>query len=201
MAILVLDPVLEERIKADRGECDRDEVWDGVLVMSPLANIEHQFLGGELCIILRLTVGPPSAGLVFNGVNVSDRDEGWLQNYREPDVAVYLPRNPARDCGTHWQGGPDLAVEIVSPHDRARDKAAFYASVGVRELLVLDRAPWALELYRRAEGGMALAAVSTPETADPVRLEVLPLALRLVAGAARPTLEVVHLADGRRWEI
>ncbi len=201
MAVPVLDKRSQERLEAGLADGNRDEVWDGVLVMAPVANVEHQDFGGELLHIFRLVLGSRQTGRVFPGVNVSDRDEGWLQNYRIPDVAVYLPGNPAKNCGAHWQGGPDLAVEIVSPQDRARDKAAFYAAVGVRELLVLDRDPWALELYRPAEGGMAQVAVSTPDGAGPVRLEVLPLDLRLVLGAARPTLEVVHLADGRRWEI
>ena len=30
------------------------------------------------------------AGDVSPGVNLSDRDDGWEQNYREPDVAVFL---------------------------------------------------------------------------------------------------------------
>ena len=47
MATLVIDPGLErallERRRASRG--DRwDEVWDGVYVMAPLPNMEHQEL-------------------------------------------------------------------------------------------------------------------------------------------------------------
>ena len=29
-------------------------------------------------------------GEAFPGVNVSDRSDDWTQNYREPDVAVFL---------------------------------------------------------------------------------------------------------------
>ena len=59
--------------------------------------------------------------------------------------------------GTFWYGGPDFAVEVISPFDRSRKKFEFYARVGVRELLLVNRKPWSLELYRldrgRAEAG------------------------------------------------
>ena len=45
MSILVIDPALSERLLAERRKSggDRyDEVWDGVYIMSPLANDEHQ---------------------------------------------------------------------------------------------------------------------------------------------------------------
>ena len=59
---------------------------------------------------------------IFPGCNVSDRPKRWKKNYRCPDVAVFLPGNPAEDRETHWFGGPDFAVEILSPYDRSREK-------------------------------------------------------------------------------
>ena len=78
----------------------------------------------------------------FPGCNVSDQPERWKRNYRCPDVAVFLPGNPAEDRGTHWYGGPDFAAEVHSRFDRSRKKFGFYAKVGVRELLLVDRHPW-----------------------------------------------------------
>jgi len=49
-------------------------------------------------------------------------------------------------------GGPDFAVEILNPGDRTPEKLPFYASVNVRELLVVDRDPWSLELFRLCDG-------------------------------------------------
>jgi Uma2 family endonuclease len=201
MAILVLDPIFEERIKDLRGDNNRDEVWDGVLVMSPIANSEHQDFSAELVYIFRSVLGSRRAGKIFGGINLSDRDEGWTRNYRIPDVAVYLSGNPARDLDTHWIGGPDLAVEILSPQDRARDKLPFYASVGVRELLIIDRDPWALELYRLAGGSLDLVGRVTPESTESIRLEVLPLTIGLVPGEGRPEIEIAHQSDGRAWTI
>ena len=201
MAVLILDPKLEERVRADRGNNTRDEVWDGVLVMSPVADVEHQYITGELQFILRSVVGTIEEGCVFGQVNISDRDEGWLENFREPDASVFLRDNPARYCGAHWFGGPDLAIEIVSPYDRSRDKADFYAKVGVREFLVIDRHPWAIELYRPESGRMRRVGRSTVGASLPIALELLPLSFRLVVGKNRPAIEIVHKSDGRRWSI
>jgi Uma2 family endonuclease len=63
-----------------------------------------------------------------------------------PDVVVALAGGQAKDCGTHWCSGPDFVVEIRSPSEDPRDKLDFYAAVGTREVLVIDRDPWALEL-------------------------------------------------------
>jgi Uma2 family endonuclease len=201
MAILVLDPIFEEKVKEMRGVHDLDEVWDGILVMAALHDIEHRSIAGEFCFAFGSTMGDRRAGKFYLGVNVSDRDEGWLENYRIPDVAIYLANNPARNCDTHWLGGPDLAVEVICPQDRTRDKLPFYASVGVRELLIVDRDPWALEVYRLAGGSLDLAARVTPESAESIRLDVLPLTIRLVAGEGRPEIEVAHQSDGRTWTI
>ena len=201
MAILVLDPILEEKIKCERGENDRDEVWDGVLIMSPMPNLEHQRIANKLCILFSAVLDLPDAGEVFDGCNVSDREEGWKDNYREPDVAVYLAGNPAKDCDTHWMGGPDLAVEVVSRYDRSRDKADFYAKVGVKEFLVVDRNPWILELYWPSGETMTLAEKATVEGGETIHLGVLPLTIRLVAGTKRPSIEVTHMTDGRTWSI
>src|SRR5262245_14269348 len=129
MMMVVLDPSEQRRLKRERQRtgADRyDEVWDGVYVMAPLANNEHQWLALELSLAIRSAIRVPQDGMVFAGCNVSDQEVHWEKNYRCPDVAVYLAGNPAKDCDTHWFGGPDFAVEIVSPNDRSRDKLGFY---------------------------------------------------------------------------
>src|SRR4051812_16753222 len=151
MATLIREPALEQRVRAERkaSGLDRwDEVWEGTYVMAPLPNDEHQDLQSELVTVLKLSVGWPGLGDVRGGVNVSDREIDWTQNFRCPDVVVFLKGTKAQNRDTFWLGGPDFAVEIVSPNDASRDKLAFYASVGVRELLIVDRDPWQLELFR-----------------------------------------------------
>ena len=178
---------------------NQDEVWDGVHVVSPSANNEHQGLVMDLGVIFHSVLHWSRVGLVRPAVNVSDREHQWEHNYRVPDLVVYLNGTTARDLDTHWMGGPDFAVEIVSRGDRSREKFDFYAKVGTRELLIIDRYPWILELYRLTEGVMQLVGKSSLDRPDVLVSEVLPLSFRLVEGEPRPRIEVVHSDGLQRW--
>lgn len=143
MAMIVNDTELADHLRAQRvaAGADRwDEVWDGAYMLMPLPDDEHQDLVGALVSRLRTIIGRPRLGSVHPGARVSDRDD-WARNYRCPDVAVFLEGTAAIDQGTHWLGGPDFAVEIITKNDRTREKLAFYARVRVRELLLVDRDP------------------------------------------------------------
>lgn len=204
MALLVTDPSLEERLIAERQASggDRfDEVWEGTYVMAPLPNDEHQDIQTGLATLFRIVIDWPGAGLVRAGVNVSDREEGWEHNYRCPDVVVFMKGTSARNCDTHWVGGPDFAVEVRSPGDRTREKLPFYASVNVRELLVVERRPWSLELYRLTDGELAPAGRSTVDDPQALSSDVIPFSFRLIPASPRPTIEVVHRESGQRWSV
>ncbi|WP_435022411.1 Uma2 family endonuclease [Tundrisphaera sp. TA3] len=202
--MLICDPDLIERLKAERqrlGLDKRDEIWDGDYVMSPLPNVDHQWIVTELAAIFRTICRSRGNGRSFAGLNVSDRGEGWTQNYREPDVAVYLDGNSAKDWGTHWEGGPDFAVEVLSPGDPARRKRDFYAKVNVREFMIVDRSPWSLELYRANAGRLDLVGKATVDGAEVLASEVLPLTFRLIPGQERPRIEVARTDEGETWAI
>ena len=124
MATMIHDAELEQRLQAERAACgaDRyDEVWKGVYVMAPMPNDEHQMIVNALASILQDVIGWPGLGQVRPGVNVSDRVENWQQNYRVPDVAVFLNDTKAVNHSSFWLGGPDLAIEVVSPGDQTRE--------------------------------------------------------------------------------
>jgi Uma2 family endonuclease len=203
MSVLILDPVLEQRIRSEREEQNRyDEVWDGVLVMAPLPNNEHQFIVMEICYAFRDAVNLNAGDRVFPGVNVSDRDADWLTNYREPDVAVYLATNPAKNCGTHWVGGPDLAVEIVSPGEDPHAKLHFYATVNTRELLIVDRNPHCLELYQLHGGKLLLVGRADLNNSVVLASGVLPLTFQLktsTASTPRATILLTHSDNTQTW--
>ena len=204
MSVLVNVAELAERLIAERQKTDgaqHDEVWDGVYVMSPIADMEHQWLIAELLLAIQAVLDPAAGDRVYPGLNVSDREVDWLQNYRVPDIAVVLKGNPAKPCHAHLYGGPDFLVEIVSPNDIAREKRPFYARIGVRELLIVDRDPWAIELYRLEEGDLALAGRSGLDEPELLASAVLPLELRLVAGADRPQIEVRRTDGTQVWTI
>ena len=200
MAILVLDPGKEVQLRHLWPGLDDDrltEVWEGVTVVSPLANNEHQNLVNNLGGIFWLVIFQASLGRVLQGVNLSDRTPNWLENYRNPDVAVYLNGNPAVDLGTHYVGGPDFAVEVVSPGEKPAAKFAFYAAVGTKELLVVNRNPWRLELFALTDGVMELAG-SSPAVCSAATLG---LTFQLVGTTSQPAIDVTHSATGRTWSV
>ncbi|MHC5537695.1 Uma2 family endonuclease [Singulisphaera rosea] len=203
MDILVKDPFMQRRLIAHRKKtgADRwDEVWDGIYNMSPLPNNLHQWLVSKLLFVLSMAVEPVE-GTVLAQVNVSDRGKGWAKNYRQPDVAVMLPGGKAQDLVTHYRGGPDFVVEILSPHDRAREKLPFYAGIGVRELLLIDRDPWTLELYRLNDEELSLVGRVVAEVDPALASAVLSLNFAFTAGQDRPFIDIVHQVDGSRWRI
>jgi Uma2 family endonuclease len=204
MPLLIDDPKLEKRLLRRRrlmGGDRYDEVWDGVYVMSPLANEEHQQLVTDFSIVFGIVIKFAGLGEVRAGVNLSDREKGWKKNYRIPDVAVKLNGGLAKILKNHWAGGPDFVVEIASTRDRTREKLDFYSAIGTREVLVVDREPWGLELFARR--GDQLVSVGVSHAGSPIALfsEVLPLTFRLVDGEPVPKIEITHPETGRSWMI
>lgn len=200
MVALILDSLAEEQLIHERqaiGADRYDEVWDGVYVMSPIANNQHQWLATQISAEIASVIDRQGRGQVFAATNVSDQETDWVRNYRVPDVAVFLNDNPAADRGTHWFGGSDFAVEIVSPGDRSREKFDFYAAVHTRELLILDRNPWSLELYRLEGEHLELVGSSRPGEEAILTSGAIPFTFRLLAGEQRPPLEMVDTVTGR----
>jgi Uma2 family endonuclease len=203
MSLLVLDKFVERRLRAQRkawGVDHHDEVWEGVYVMSPIADNEHQSLVKGLIVAFYEVIERPSLGIVLPGANVSDRVERWTKNYRTPDVVVILNGSAAQDHGKFWTGPLDFVVEIVSRGDRSRRKLPFYSRMGVRELLLVDRKPWCLTLYRHDGEKLQLTGHCECTQADSLESEVLPFSLRLADAAERPRIELRHNTDGRTWQ-
>jgi len=204
MAVLVTDPRLEEQLIEQRrasGADHHDEVWEGIYMMAPLPNSEHQGIVAGLVSVLAEVVRWPGLGQVFPGVNLTGREGDWQHDYRVPDVAVFLDGGSAENRDTHWRGGADFLVEITSPGDRTAEKIPFYGRIGVKELLVVDRQPWRLGLYRGREGRMEEAGQSLPDQGETLASEAVGLQFRLVAGDPRPQIEVTDRATGRVWLI
>ena len=203
-SVVICDPDIALKFKMEReskGLGKYDEAWDGDTIVMSLPNDEHQDIVTRLAGLLLAIYSWQSPPHIRAGVNVSDRVEGWKENYHCPDVTAYLEGNPAKNCGTHWCGGPDFLVEILSPDDPGREKLPFYASVNSREVLVIDRKPWQLELYTLRDGKLLLAGISTLDQTAGLKSTVLPLTFRLVAGAARPMIEIVHATSGQVWVV
>jgi Uma2 family endonuclease len=203
MATVVLDRQYAEMLREERAAAgaDRwDEVWEGTYMMAPLPNNEHQEVVGGFVELLREVLGGERKS-VYPGANVSDREQGWERNYRCPDVAVFLANTAARNCNTHWYGGPDFAVEIVSDDDQSREKIPFYAKIGTRELLIVDRDPWGLELFRLSDSELRSIGKSTLDNGQALASESLPITFCLVRDEDRPSILVTRPLDGKTWRV
>jgi Uma2 family endonuclease len=202
--VLITDPEMARRLIAyrrRRGIDRRDEVWDGVYVVSPSPNNQHIGLGNDLATILTICVGWDGLGRCLPGCNVSDQTEDWTKNYRCPDVAVFLKGNPGENRGAYWYGGPDFAIEIVSPGDRTRKKIPFYEKVRTRELMIIDRRPWRLTLLRLVDGKLVEVGRSAFEDQADLRSAVIPLTFRLAGDANKPAIYIQHHDGKRQWTV
>jgi Putative restriction endonuclease len=133
------------------GHDGRDEVWEGVYVMSPAARNVH----GRLQMLLGAIFGPASetAGLwVVGPYNIGTPDD-----YRIPDLGLMRP-GEYRTFGT---GDTVVVIEIVSPDDDTFKKFGFYFRHGVEEIVVVDPETRHVGWYRRGSGGFEPAEVSS----------------------------------------
>ena len=134
MRVLALDsslPEIEALLEARRiSGIDRsDEMWDGVLHLSPHSSFRHARLSQQLAELL----GPPARGVglipAIAEFNLGDSD----QDYRVPDGGL------VRDRIDHlFVPTAALVIEIRSPNDESWEKLPFYAAHGVDEVLIVD---------------------------------------------------------------
>ena len=199
--LMVLDADISEAVIRERkrlGHDRYDEVWDGVYVMPAMPTNFHQSLVHDLSVVFDVVV-PKETGTIHPGANVSDRNAGWKQNFRVPDIVVVLPDGRAIDRGTHWQGGPDFLVEIASPGDDTEEKLPFFAHIGVREVLIVQRDSRELTLLRLKDGEFVEVEATLMDGRLWLCSEVLPLAFRRLMVRRRPRI-VIRRTDGHAGE-
>src|SRR5207249_259210 len=125
-----------------------DEMWDGVLHMTPAPSFEHQRIVDELLVFLRPLVARAGRGTLTTGINVFHETTGH-QNYRIPDL-TFVARGREfvmAEDGTRG-GAPDAVIEVRSPEDETYEKLPFFAAVGVAEVVVIDRDSKEPAIYR-----------------------------------------------------
>ncbi len=170
-----------------------DEMWEGVLHVSPSPNRNHQDFVLDLATFLKRHWAKPHGGRAIHEINVvhPDDEADWINNYRIPDVVLLSRDRLACDRNTYILGAPLVCVEIRSPRDESYEKLDFYIRLGVPEVWIIDRdtkVPALFELkegeYREvlpdAEGWFACAAVGARMRPTPAGQ----LAIRLDSGAA-----------------
>jgi Uma2 family endonuclease len=114
------------------------ELLRGRFVVSPAPTTLHQILVGLVYELLR-TAARRNGGLALLGpVDVVLDEHTILQ----PDV-LYVGPDRRHIIGERVVGPPDMAVEILSPHNSRRDrvdKLNLYAQFGVAEYWIVDPA-------------------------------------------------------------
>ena len=124
---------------------NRYELLDGVLLVTPSPNQEHQVIAARLIhLLLGMLVG---SDVRVVGPGVVPREP---KTQLEPDVLVYPSRFPVNtrwsEITEHW-----LAVAIFSPGSRIYDrefKRDAYLRLGVREVWLVDADNRSVEICR-----------------------------------------------------
>ncbi|MBW4698907.1 MAG: Uma2 family endonuclease [Aphanocapsa lilacina HA4352-LM1] len=140
---------------------NRYEIIDGELFVTRAPHWKHQEVSGRLFALLdywsqqtgrgRAAVGP---GILFSEADNVIPDVVWASGER---LAVLL------DAAGHLSGAPELVVEVLSPGEQnaRRDrelKLKLYSARGVQEYWIVDWQLQQIEIYRREQAALALAA-------------------------------------------
>lgn len=128
------------------------ELVAGRLLSEPPPGGEHGRVEARIAILLGVFVHERRAGVIYTG------DAGFIlarspDTVRGPDVA-FVTRERARELGRtpgYVPAPPDLAVEVLSPHDGTAEvqaKVADYLAGGTRLVWVVDPGARCVQAYR-----------------------------------------------------
>ncbi len=147
----------EEFVQWCRHEGVRNAEWVNgkVIIMSPIG-LQHDRLQWWLRSLLhhyatRHQLGE-ALGPQFTS-RMTGKDIGIAR--RDPDVMFVAKDRLYQLQSTHFEGAPDLAIEIVSPESEARDwreKYLEYEAAGVREYWIVDPMSQRVEVYALRDG-------------------------------------------------
>jgi len=148
---------------SDLGRC---ELLRGELMMMSPAGSEHGMIAAELAAILRDFVKPRGLGVVL-GAETGFRIAENPDTVRAPDVAFIRRERIAGELPDgFFPGAPDLAVEVLSPNDRAGEvlkKVQDWLVAGSAAVWVVDPKTQTVTIY----GADRRAAMLTSSEAIP----------------------------------
>ena len=149
MATTVEITTAEQLFEApDLGPC---ELVRGELIMVSPPGYAHGSIEARIARALANFVEANELGDVLAGEPgfIIARDPDTV---RAPDVAfVRADRIPTGDSTRYFEGAPDLAVEVLSPNDRASEvnaKVCDWLDAGCRMVWVVDPATKTVSVYR-----------------------------------------------------
>lgn len=160
-AVLVSVSEAELRERRLRGHDRHDEMWEGELHMVPAPFWKHQDMLAELLQFLRGESKRRSSGVVVGGAGVHDPADP-IHNFRIPDLSFVARGNEQVIQERGIVGAADAVLEVRSPDDETYEKLPFFAKLGVREVVVIDRDTRRPEVFRLA-GKTYLAVAGSPD--------------------------------------
>jgi len=118
----------------------RYELVEGRLIKMSPVGLEHSHIVAQLMWLLMQYVRPRKLG--FIGTELGFKLHSNPDTVRAPDVAfVRAERLPVKRSKRFWTGAPDLAIEVLSPDDRAADvraKLEEYLGCGTPIVVIVD---------------------------------------------------------------
>lgn len=152
------------------GDDARHELVQGELVSMTPSNSEHGSIAGAILAILGSYVRDKRLGKVLAA------DAGYLIQ-KNPDTVlvpdasfIRIERVPAEGMPRKFfPGAPDLAVEVVSPHDSSRDvraKVEMYLAGGAQMVWVVDPIERKVEVSRAPDIKLTLTESDTLDGYD-----------------------------------
>ncbi|PZV12223.1 MAG: hypothetical protein DCF21_15840 [Leptolyngbya sp.] len=153
----------------------RYEIIDGELFVTRSPHHKHQQLAGRIFAALdnwAFNTGQGEAsimpGLIFSEADNVSPDVVWVSTERIAEI---------QDQAGHFQGAPELVVEVLSPgkanEDRDRSaKLKLYSVQGVLEYWIVDRPAQRLEIYRRQTAQLVLTTTLLAQ--DTITSSLLP---------------------------
>lgn len=136
-------------------EDDKWAEWvDGKVIRMAAVTFGHQDIVGFLWALLSLYIEAHDLGWITTAPYAMHLPR--RQRVREPDLLFVARERLERRKDLYLDGAADVAVEVVSPDSRTRDrveKVADYEAEGVREYWLIDPRRRQMELRRLGEDG------------------------------------------------
>lgn len=118
---------LEEFEAMEKDERLNYELIDGIVMMSPSPNFEHQAISSNLVIALGIILRETTCKVLF------EYDIKFQGDIFKPDIIVF--------CRNQDEMPPEIIAEILSPSTRQRDllvKLVKYQAMGIKEYWIVD---------------------------------------------------------------
>lgn len=178
MSVLTMDAI----VRNDTAPDGDDDLWEQLgetRVEKPAMGMRELYLANELCWVINSFSRPRDLGLAFTEMLFLLTLSTGETRKRRPDVALVSSARvgqPVLSEDEAWEITPDLAVEIISPSNRATDveiKIREYLDAGVRTVWVIHPMPRTLYVHRAQgvefvapsgviKGGEVLPGLSIP---------------------------------------